>query len=252
MENKTKKTKKTTKEEEQKAIREECLYTNVKPFEKYKTSHFNKPENFVNRELSWLEFNKRVLLEARDKHVPLFERLKFLSITASNMDEFFMVRVASLKDQVHAGFTKTDIAGYTAKKQLELVSRKAHRFVQGQYTTYNRALVPALEKAGLHIVSRHEDLTDSEAEYIRKFFDEEVYPALTPMAVDASRPFPLVRNKSLNIAAIIKKKGKGKQGEVSGKGKGKSVYQRQSGFCNGTGSERDFQSGGNSVGILQV
>ncbi len=222
MENKTKKTKKTTKEEEQKAIREECLYTNVKPFEKYKTSHFNKPENFVNRELSWLEFNKRVLLEARDKHVPLFERLKFLSITASNMDEFFMVRVASLKDQVHAGFTKTDIAGYTAKKQLELVSRKAHRFVQGQYTTYNRALVPALEKAGLHIVSRHEDLTDSEAEYIRKFFDEEVYPALTPMAVDASRPFPLIRNKSLNIAAIIKKKGKANKAKSQGRERAKA------------------------------
>ena len=87
---------------------------------------FLNPQNYVNRELSWIEFNYRVLSEARDKNLPLFERLKFLSITSSNLDEFFMVRVASLKDLVHANYSKTDIAGLTAREQLEKISKKAH------------------------------------------------------------------------------------------------------------------------------
>lgn len=227
MENKKNKSKNDHKEN----IAEDSIYSHVKAAEKYKTSHFNKPENFANRELSWLEFNKRVLSEARDKHVPLFERIKFLSITASNLDEFFMVRVASLKDQVHAGFTKTDIAGLSASKQLELLAKRSHRFVQGQYTTYNRAIVPALAKEGLHIVSRHEDLTETEAAYICKYFDEEVYPALTPMAVDASRPFPLIRNKSLNIATIIKKKGKSKSQKPESKEKTKAYISENLDFA---------------------
>ena len=108
---------------------------------------YEKPEYFVNRELSWLKFDARVLSEARDKAVPLFERLKFLSITSSNLDEFYMVRVASLKDQVHAGYTKPDIAGLSSKEQLKEISIETHELVQQQYSTLNRSLLPALSKA---------------------------------------------------------------------------------------------------------
>ena len=125
---------------------------------------FEKPEYFVNRELSWLKFDDRVLSEARDKSLPLFERLKCLSITSSNLDEFFMVRVASLKDQVHAGYTKTDIAGMSSKEQLKEISACTHELVHQQYNTLNRSLIPALEKAGLHLVIGHEELTDKQGE----------------------------------------------------------------------------------------
>ena len=94
-----------------------------------------KAQRFKNRELSWLDFNYRVLSEARDKQIPLMERLKFLSITASNLDEFFMIRVASLKDQVNAGYTKTDISGMTAQEQINAILDETHRFAQSQYTT---------------------------------------------------------------------------------------------------------------------
>ena len=161
---------------------------------------------FINRELSWLEFDARVLGEAADVSNPLFERLKFLSITASNLDEFFMVRVASLKDMVNAGYTKKDIAGMTAQEQLDALDEKTHAFVQRQYTIYNDELIPALAKEGFHIVEHHEDLSHEQSEFVDKYFHDEVYPVLTPMAVDSSRPFPLIRNKTLNIAALLKKK----------------------------------------------
>ena len=171
-----------------------------------KEVRFTDPSNYVNRELSWLEFDYRVLGEARDKTTPLFDRLKFLSITASNLDEFFMVRVASLKDMVHAKYTKPDIAGLTPTEQLERISAKTHELVGQQYMTYNRSLLPALRSNGLNVIQRHEDLTKEQGKFVDRYFKEEVYPVLTPMAVDSSRPFPLVRNKSLNIAALLKKK----------------------------------------------
>ena len=168
--------------------------------------NYQDPKNYVNRELSWLEFNYRVLSEARDKSIPLFERLKFLSITASNLDEFYMVRVASLKDMVHAKYTKPDIAGLKPEEQLVKISEKTHELVNLQYSTYSRSLVPALRQHGLCIIPDHEDLTKEQGEYVDRYFQENVYPVLTPMAFDSSRPFPLVRNKSLNIAALLKKK----------------------------------------------
>ena len=167
---------------------------------------YNNPENYVNRELSWLEFNYRVLSEARDKSLPLFERLKFLSITASNLDEFYMVRVASLKDMVHAKYTKPDIAGLKPIEQLEKISGRTHELVALQYSTYNRSLLPALKQNGLRVVQCHEDLSEEEGKYADSYFERNVYPVLTPMAVDSSRPFPLIRNKSLNIAALLQKK----------------------------------------------
>ena len=166
------------------------------------------PESDWNRELSWIKFHERVLSEARDKSLPLFERLKFLSITASNLDEFFMIRVASLKDMVHAKYTKPDIAGMTPKEQLKELSVVTKELVETQYNTYNRSLLPALNKVGLHVVEKHEDLTKEQKEYVDRYFEESVYPVLTPMAMDSARPFPLIRNKTLNIGALISKKDK--------------------------------------------
>ncbi len=170
-------------------------------------TEFYKPEYYRNREDSWISFNERVLSEARDKNIPLFERLKFLSITASNLDEFFMIRVASLKDMVHAGYTKKDIAGMTAQAQIDLILKRVHNMVDVQYSTYERSLVPMLKQNGLEILAAHEDLTEEQKKYVDRYFDENVYPVLTPMAMDSSRPFPLIRNKTLNIGALISKKG---------------------------------------------
>ena len=166
-----------------------------------------KPEHYENRELSWLKFNERILGEARDKENLLFERLKFLSITASNLDEFFMVRVASLKDMVHAGYTKKDFAGLSPKEQLIKISEVTHEMVSRQYSTYNRSLLPHLAENGLKLISHHEELDDEQKRFVDYYFHENVYPVLTPMAVDSSRPFPLIHNKSLNIGALVKKKG---------------------------------------------
>ena len=171
-------------------------------------SKYSDPGFYTNRELSWLLFDKRVLSEAKDKQNPLFERLKFLSITASNLDEFFMVRVASLKDMENAGYNKPDIAGMTPTEQLQKVYEATHELVDKQYAVYNR-LLPQLMQNGLRVIEKHEKLTVQEAEFIDKYYEENVYPVLTPMAVDSSRPFPLIRNKSLNIGALVTKKSGG-------------------------------------------
>ena len=169
-----------------------------------RTDYYN-PEYFTNRELSWVLFNHRILGESKDVKNPFFERLKFLSITASNLDEFFMVRVASLKDMVHAGYTKPDIAGMKPKKQLQELNIATHELVQEQYKVYNKQILPGLIQHGLRIIEKYEQLNDEQAEYVDKYFMENVYPVLTPMAVDSSRPFPLIRNKSLNIGALVYK-----------------------------------------------
>ena len=134
----------------------------------------NQSEKFRNRELSWLAFNERVLSEAKDKHIPLMERLKFLSITASNLDEFFMIRVASLKDQVNAGYTKKDISGMTSAEQIDAILKETHKFAQAQYNTYNRSFLPALKKAGLKIVTEYEELTED-----IKQFDGTIIPSVS-------------------------------------------------------------------------
>ena len=171
---------------------------------------FDQPDNFTNRELSWLEFNQRILGEARDRKNPLFERMKFLSITASNLDEFFMVRIASLKDMVNAGYQKKDIAGMTAQEQLRALNEKMQAFCEKQYTTYNRALLPKLSEEGLEMISFSE-LSEKEMDFLEEYFHKNIYPVLTPMAIDSSRPFPLIQNKTLNIAALIKSRNKDKK-----------------------------------------
>ncbi len=166
----------------------------------------NKPPEpksvYLNRELSWLEFNDRVLEEARDKHNPLLERVKFLAITCSNLDEFFMIRVASMKDLVNAGYDRPDPAGLTPASQLTAIAERTHQMVARQYSTYNRTLLPALHKEGIRILAWAE-LSDEQRLFAAEYFRSTVFPILTPMAVDAARPFPLIANKSLNLCLWI-------------------------------------------------
>ncbi|MDC2864888.1 MULTISPECIES: RNA degradosome polyphosphate kinase [unclassified Bacillus (in: firmicutes)] len=165
--------------------------------------NLNDTAYYNNRELSWLAFNERVLQEAQDDSNPLLERLKFISIFSSNLDEFFMVRVAGLKDQVKAGFNQPENkAGLTPKKQLGKISSKAHELMQVQYDTYRNVLLPALQEEGIEQLSFH-DLTKEQREFIEEYFDEQIFPVLTPVAIDAYRPFPMLLNKSLNLAAIL-------------------------------------------------
>ncbi|MFC4320010.1 RNA degradosome polyphosphate kinase [Litchfieldia salsa] len=167
------------------------------------TRELSKPKYYNNRELSWLAFNERVLEEALDKCNPLLERLKFLAIFSSNLDEFFMVRVAGLKDQVEARFNKPDNkAGLTPKQQLNEISTKTHKLVQLQYETFNNVLLPKLHDENIEIL-KMDNLSQSQLHQLEYYFDEEIFPVLTPMAIDAYRPFPKLLNKSLNLAIVI-------------------------------------------------
>lgn len=161
------------------------------------------PSFYNNRELSWLNFNERVLQEALDESNPLGERLKFLAIVSNNLDEFFMVRVAGLKDQVKAGFNKPENkAGLTPKEQLSAISKKNHQIVNLQYATYRDRLLPLLEKENI-LIRNMGDLTSRQHQYVETVFDEQIFPVLTPMAIDAYRNFPILANKSINLAIIL-------------------------------------------------
>ncbi|MFE4114662.1 RNA degradosome polyphosphate kinase [Priestia sp. YIM B13448] len=158
---------------------------------------------YNNRELSWLAFNKRVLEEAVDTKNPLLERFKFLGIFSSNLDEFFMIRVAGLKDQVKAGFSKPENkAGLTPKQQLFSISKQNHDLVKQQYDTYIHTLLPELQKYGVEIIAV-EKLEKSNLDTLEQYFDEQIFPVLTPMAIDTYRSFPMLMNKSLNLAVVL-------------------------------------------------
>ncbi|KRN27930.1 polyphosphate kinase [Lactobacillus selangorensis] len=161
--------------------------------------NYSDPKYFWNRELSWVDFNDRVLEEARDRDNPLLERVKFLGITQSNLDEFFNVRVASLKKMESVGYEKPDASGMTPKQQLEGLSEKIHLQTDKQYTTLNRSLLPKLADYGIRIL-KPDELSTPQLAYIDDFFHNELAPVLTPMAFDVSRPFPFFANDSLNIA----------------------------------------------------
>lgn len=177
--------------------------------EKEETKLFLKPEYFKNRELSWMDFNDRVLEEARNKDNPLLERINFLGITQSNVDEFFMVRVASLHKLIAAGIKTTDSSGQTPEKQLDAINQKEHRAVEKRYSTYWRSLLPLLEKKNIFI-KEVKDLNAQQYEFVRRYFSDELYPIITPMADDTNRPFPFIANDSLNIAVGLKDKEDGK------------------------------------------
>lgn len=161
-----------------------------------------RSELFINRELSWLGFNERVLYEARDKKTPLLERLSFLSITQTNQDEFVMVRIGSLKDQQEMQDFSREIAGLTAGEQLTAISKEMHKFVQKQYNTYRRQLLPKLENEGIYILP-YERLNAEQKRFAEQYFQTTLYPILTPMAVDQGRPFPLIPNLSQNIGVLL-------------------------------------------------
>ena len=164
---------------------------------------FNHPSYYNNREISWLAFNERVLHEALDKRNPLLERIKFLAIFSSNLDEFFMVRVAGLKDQVKVGFTKPENkAGMTANQQLGKISEITHTLVDLQDRTFQEHILPALKQEGINLL-KMEQLTKEQKSFLENYFDEQIFPVLTPMAIDAYRPFPMLLNKSINLAVSI-------------------------------------------------
>ena len=165
---------------------------------------FYKPQNYVNRELSWIDFNGRVLGEATDTANPLLERANFLGITQSNVDEFFMVRVASLHKLAAANVTTTDASGLTPEEQLDAVNEKEHRMVKQRYEVYKQQIIPDLAKNNIHILHVPK-LGEKQYEFIRRYFNDELMPVLTPMADDASRPFPFISNNSLNIAVQLRR-----------------------------------------------
>ncbi|SDY52938.1 polyphosphate kinase [Evansella caseinilytica] len=161
------------------------------------------PSYYNNRELSWLAFNKRVLQEAMDNRNPLLERLKFISIFSSNLDEFFMVRVAGLKDQVKAGFNKPDNkSSMTPMQQLKAISQHCHHLVALQDELFNDSLLPRLKEEGVEFWSMNE-ISHEQYNFLSRHFDEYILPVLTPMAIDACRPFPMLLNKSLNLAVLL-------------------------------------------------
>ena len=145
--------------------------------------------NIIDRELSWLDFNARVLDEAYEKENPLMERMRFLAITASNLDEFIMVRVAGVMDVAESGRNKVYPTGLTAQETLPILDRKIRDFVDRQYSCLSRSILPQLEKAGIRFV-RVGDLTPQQLGHIDAYFEKVLFPVLTPMAVDRSRPFP--------------------------------------------------------------
>lgn len=165
-------------------------------------NHFFSSLHFFNRELSWLEFNERVLEEAQDTNNPLFERLKFLSIVGSNLDEFFMIRVASLQGLVEANFVKIDPSGLTPNEQIEKISVRTHKQVFDMYNCYNRSLKKSLKKEDIHFI-KTKDLNNIQLDFIREYYANHVFPVLTPMVVNKNQPFPLILNKTLNISLLL-------------------------------------------------
>jgi polyphosphate kinase len=157
---------------------------------------------FVNRELSWLGFNDRVLEEARDPTVPLGERLKFVAIVASNLDEFFMVRVAGLKQQLSGNVAETPPDGLTPAEQLAAISTRAHSMVADLYGAWRNDIEPGLTNLGIRRVAPAE-LTPEQKSHLSSFFAREMWPVLTPLAVDPGHPFPMLRNRSLNLAVFM-------------------------------------------------
>ena len=163
----------------------------------------NEQRYYLNRELSWLQFNKRVLQEAVDDSNPLLEKLKFLAITSSNLDEFFMIRVAGLKHQTENNITRRDIASMTPAEQIESISETCQQLVARQYV-YLKDILSMLQKEGLSFV-KPEEMTGEQMKWLESYFEREIFPVVTPMAVDSSHPFPFLASKSLNIAMLLER-----------------------------------------------
>jgi polyphosphate kinase len=165
----------------------------------------DSPSNFINRELSWLEFNRRVLEEAADPNNPLLERLKFLSISASNLDEFFEVRVASLVQQIEDGYNEGAADGLTLVEERDRINRETHDFVDDQYDCWNGHLRPRLAEHGIRVLGLHE-LDSSAKSFVEEYCERELDPLLTPVTVDPAHPFPRVINKALCVAFLLRRR----------------------------------------------
>jgi polyphosphate kinase len=182
----------------------------IVPIKDERSAHerFGDPKNFINRELSWLEFNRRVLEEAQDASQPLIERIKFLSIFSSNLDEFFEIRVAGIKQQIESETSDVGPDGLSPTETFNQIQRLAHELVATEYELFNKELLPELEKNRIRI-RKVSELGTRRAAWSRKYFQDEVFPMLTPLAVDASHPFPDLLNKSHNLLVRAKTKRRG-------------------------------------------
>jgi polyphosphate kinase len=170
---------------------------------------YDNYKNFFNRELSWLEFNQRVLDEAKDNTNPLLERLKFLAISSSNLDEFFMVRVGSLYSQIQAGFEEREVSGLTPSEQIEKILEKVRVMVKDQYVTYEH-LYDRLGVKNLRILN-YNMMNEEQLKFVNEYYKNILYPVLTPMVIDSGRPFPLLSNKTLNIGIILQSNKSGQE-----------------------------------------
>src|SRR3982074_3656512 len=159
-------------------------------------------DRYLNRELSWLEFNSRVLALAADTSLPLLERAKFLAIFASNLDEFYMVRVAGLKRREETGLSVRSADGLTPRQQLEYIAKRNQELVQQHSTVFLDHLRPQLAEHNIRLVG-WDDLTDADRLRLSNYFSDQVFPALTPLAVDPSHPFPYISGLSLNLAVTV-------------------------------------------------
>ncbi len=163
----------------------------------------SNPAHYFNRELSWLRFNQRVLHEAFDERTPLLERLKFLAIFSANLDEYFMVRIAGLKQQVEVDVRKLSIDGQTPQQQLDQINQQLHPIVTQQHQHFDQVLKPQLAAHGVHLLD-YVDLNQSQREYLTEYFQQQVFPVLTPLAIDPGHPFPYISNLSLSLAVVIR------------------------------------------------
>lgn len=177
--------------------------TPVSPVSAVPSINFKDPQYYINRELSWLEFNSRVLHEAMDSRTPLLERLKFLAIFCSNLDEFFMVRVAALKQQVEAKVSLLTFDGRTPQQQLDEISFTLRPLVAQQHQHFEKVLLTMMASHGIHILN-YIDLNSKQRNFLDNYFEEQIFPVLTPLAVDPSHPFPYISNLSLNLAVMVK------------------------------------------------
>jgi polyphosphate kinase len=159
--------------------------------------------SYINRELSWLEFNRRVLEEARDESVPLLERVKFLAIFSSNLDEFFMVRVARLKRMIADGDQSTDPDGLTPTQTLTAISKRVHELAAEQHLCFLNTILSQLSTEGIHLV-QPEEMSGEQERFLEEFFQRTLYPIVTPLAIDPGHPFPYLANRSLCLVVSLR------------------------------------------------
>ena len=165
---------------------------------------YKDPKNFFNRDLSWVEFNRRVLEEALNPDQPLLEKVKFVSIFSSNLDEFYMIRMSGLKEQILASIHEPAIDGLTPIEQVRIIEKALKPMIKRLNDLWLNELVPALKNHGIDLL-KFSEFTEEEQTKLSQYYNEEIYPVLTPLAFDPGRPFPYISNLSLNLAILVKK-----------------------------------------------